>query len=176
VTLGASPVLVGSDDRLVSFVVAGAPAVALVYRLEGDRVVCEDRTTGRTDPVEPGDRRQLGRVAITVCSPVSSRKTGYTLKLSNRKSVVLLEGLPLTAEDLPGLTARGEDGIVALVSRHPSQPTEVLLRNRSQQSWSIRKADGSVAVIEPGRAMELGEGVQVNFGEVQGEVVKEAAG
>ena len=85
-------------------------------------MLCEDAATGETTEVVPGDRRTVGRVAITVCSPASSQKTGYTLQLSSGKAVLLQEGMPLTADDLPGLQARGQDGIVALVSRHPTQP------------------------------------------------------
>jgi hypothetical protein len=170
VTLGSSAVTLGSDERQVSFFVAGVPEVALCYRLEGERVVCEDVTTGEKALAEPGVRRQLGKVTITVCTPASSTSTGFVLVLSDDRKVPLREGLPMTGEDLPGLTAKSSDGIVAIVSRPPNQPGEVLLRNRSRQNWSARKADGSEVTVEPGRAIELGVGVQVNFGQVRGVV------
>jgi hypothetical protein len=171
VTLGTAAVSVGGDERLASFFVAGAPAVALRYLIERDRVVCEDLTTGEVGEVEPGDTRALGKVAIKVCSPASSQTTGYALHLSNGRTVPLQEGMPLTAEDVPGLQPRGQDGIVAIVSRHPTQPREVSLRNRSSQAWSARNADGGTQVVEPGRGLELADGARINFGQVQGEII-----
>jgi Mg-chelatase subunit ChlD len=174
VTLGTAAVTLGGDERLSSFFVAGAPPVALRYRTESGRVWCEDLTTGETAEAAPGDRRTLGKVSITVCSPASSQKTGYALQLSTGRSLPLQDGLPLTEEELPGLKPRGPDGIVALVGRHPTQPQQVQLRNRSAQSWSARLPDGGTQVIDPGRGVELSPGVQVNFGQVQGTIRADA--
>jgi hypothetical protein len=175
VTLGTAPVTIGGDERRVTFYVQGAPPVALRYSIDEDRVLCEDETTGEVTEIEPGDHRTLGRVGITMRSYGTSKKTGYVLSLSNGRDLILQEGMPLTAEDLPGLQARGTDGIVALVSRHPTQPKQVTLRNRSQQPWSVRFYDGRTQVVEPGRGIDLDDQIQLNFGQVQGIIEIEQA-
>lgn len=174
VTLGGAPVTLGGDERRASFYVAGAPPVALRYRFHGETVLCDDATTGTTMEVPPGDRRMLGKVTITVCSPASTQTTGYALALYGGRTLHLQEGMPLTAEDLPGLLPQGQDGMVALVARPPSLAKGVfLLRNRSQQSWKLRKPDGTAQVVDPGRGVELGVGLQFNFGQVQGVIQPE---
>src|SRR5207237_9681450 len=102
-------------------------------------------------------------VGAAGCSPASARQSGYALQLSNGKAVRLGEGMPLMTRDLPGLQAQGADGIVALVSRRPSDPKVLMLRNRSKQSWAIREANGTQRMIEPGGGLELGEQVPINF-------------
>jgi Ca-activated chloride channel family protein len=175
VTLGSAVVTLGGDEKVASFFIAGAPAIALRYRLQGEKVLCEDEMTGQSFEVEPGDRRTIGKVTVTVCSPASSKKTGYSLQLSNGKTVVLQEGMPLTADDLPGLQAKGTDGIVALVNRPPTLPNQITLRNRSAQSWAVRNPNGGAQVVEPGRGVELAGDVQINFGAVQATLILDSA-
>jgi Mg-chelatase subunit ChlD len=175
VTLGAAAVSLGGDERLASFYVAGAPAVALRYWVEKGRVLCADATTGQTTEAPPGDRRTVGRVAVTVCSPASTKKTGYVLSLSGGRALLLREGMPLTADDLPGLEAQGADGTVALVSRPPDRARGVVLRNRSRQRWAARKPDGTTQAVDPGRGVELCSGLGLNFGQAQGTVLAEEA-
>jgi hypothetical protein len=172
VTLGSAEVSVGGDERLASVFVQGAPAVALRYRLEAGRVLCEDVAAGRTVTVESGDSRRLGSVTVKVCSPASARQSGYRLVLTGGKAVSLGEGMPLTADDLPGLQPQAADGIVALVSRRPSDPLVLLLRNRSRQAWLVYKADGTQHSIGPGLGVELGADLTIDFGGAQGRVTR----
>jgi hypothetical protein len=171
VTLGASAISVGGDEQLASVFVKGAAPVALTYRLDGEEVLCEDAVTGQTTVAPPGDRRLVGKVSIAVCSPASARQSGYALQLSNGKSLRLGEGMPLMSQDVPGLESGAHDGIVALVSRRPSNPTVLMLRNRSRQAWAVREANGSQRVIEPGGGLELAYQVQINFGSVYGQLL-----
>jgi Ca-activated chloride channel family protein len=167
-TLGSTAISLGSDERRASFFVAGAPPVALRYWVEGNDVYCEDVPTGETTIVAPGENRKIGRVAVTMRSVSASRRTGYELALIGGETLQLQEGMPLTPEDLPGLEPKGTDGMVALVSAQPNRPQEVLLRNRSKQTWTAWDASGRKQPIEPGRGVELATGVEVDFGQVAG--------
>jgi hypothetical protein len=100
-------------------------------------------------------------------SAEQARKLGYALCLSNDDEISLTEGMPLTAEELPGLESQGTDGMVLLVSAHPRDAKKVVLRNRSKQTWKGRKADGTQQDIAPGASIELGIGLQINFGKIK---------
>ena len=126
VTLGIAPVAVGGDDSAAVYV-AGAPPLACRYWMEDTRVLFEDAATGAIAEIQPGDLREVSGVSIAVCSAANARAAGMTLSLSHGLSLRLTEGLPLTADDIPGLQAQGEDGLVALVSRRPSDPKVLLL-------------------------------------------------
>jgi Ca-activated chloride channel family protein len=171
VTLGAAAVSLGGDERLASIFVKGAPPVALSYWVDGEAVLCQDATTGQTSEVQPGERRAIGKVSVAVCSPASARLSGYALQLSNGKSLRLGEGMPLMSQDVPGLESGSGDGIVALVSRRPSDPSVLMLRNRSRQPWAVREANGAQRMVEPGGGLELAYQVQINFGAVYGQLL-----
>jgi hypothetical protein len=173
VTLGGAEISVGGDDRLASVFVQGAPPLALRYRVEAGRVLCEDVPSGRIAEMQPGESRRLAGATITVCSPDNARQSGYRLFLAGGKAVLLGEGMPLTAEDLPGLQPQGTDGVVAIVSRRPSDPRVLILRNRSRQIWQVRKADGTQQSVGPGLGVELGPDLHIDFGGgPQGRVTK----
>ncbi len=174
VTLGSTAVSLGGDERRVAIAVPGSPPIALRYWMDGARVLCEDVVKERTGEVVPGERKMLGKVGIVLCSAAHGRKAGYTLQLSNGASFHLVEGLPLTTEDLPGLQAQGTDGVVALVSSRPNDPATLLLRNRSKQAWVLSGAEGSKQVIEPGRGLELSSGGSISFGQLQGTLRRDA--
>jgi hypothetical protein len=103
-----------------------------------------------------------------VCSPTSARAAGLPLKLSHGAAVKLTEGLPLTRDDIPGLDPQGEDGLVALVSRRPSDPKVLLLRNRSKQIWKLTDKTGTEQEIRPGLGLELTAESKIDFGAVRG--------
>jgi hypothetical protein len=172
ITLGTVPVSVGGDDRQVSVFVPGTAALALRYHVAADRVFCEDVGAGRTTEVQPGDQKALGQVTVTLCSTATARASGYVLRLAGR-DLRLSDGLPLLAEDVPGLQAQGTDGVVALVSRRPNDPNALLLRNRSRQTWTVQEAKGGSRAVGPGLSVELGDGLTVEFGAVQGRLVRQ---
>jgi Mg-chelatase subunit ChlD len=168
VTLGTAAIAIGGDERLVSVFVSDSPPVTLRYRVEGGRVLCEDVVAEQTVEAAPGESRTLGRVTVTVRSAASARQIGYVLKLYNGRSYLLAQGLPLTAEELPGLEAQAADGVVALVASRPNDPASLLLRNRSKQPWTVVADDGTRQTTEPGGAVEMGAEVEVVFGGLRG--------
>src|SRR5438552_14601006 len=78
-TLGAAALAIGSDERQVAVCVPGGPPLTLRYRVEGDRVLCEDVVAAQTVEVQPGERRTVGRVSVTLCSAAHAKKIGFTL-------------------------------------------------------------------------------------------------
>lgn len=173
VTLGAVPVTVGGDDRAATVVVGNAPPLLMRYGLDDDRVWCEEVATGRRTPLEPGDSRAIGNVAITVCNAATRRSAGFVLKLSNGRDVLLSDGLPLTRDELPGLQAQGADGTVAIIQRRPSDPRTLLLLNRSRQPWTATERDGRHRTVTPGMGIAVEPDVRINFGEIHGRLVHE---
>jgi hypothetical protein len=168
VNLGAAAVTLGGDEKLSRIHVSGAPARALAYRADRNRVFCEDFATGSAVEVSPGDQRQLASVRIKVCSAASARPVGANLQLVLARNLPLMEGMPVTSDDIPGLEPKGTDGIVALVSRRPNDPKVVLLRNRSKQAWTMTDAQGNRRTIEPGQGIELTSRCEIDFGQVKG--------
>ena len=166
--LGRTPLTIGGDERRAVVYVEGSPPITLSYRWDGKRILCKDMVSARIEEVQPGDQRAVGRATVTVCSASQARKIGYALQLSNGKSVQLVQGLPLTAEELDGLDPRDSDGVVGLVSSHPRDPKKLLLRNRSRITWRVQGADASPRSVEPGGSVELALGVQVQFGKLHG--------
>jgi len=68
VTLGPTTVALGGDDKLASIFVPGASPKALGYRVDRNRVICEDFATGKTADAPPGDERTLVGARVRVCS------------------------------------------------------------------------------------------------------------
>ena len=104
---------------------------------------------------------------MTVHSDASATPTGASLELMQVRQLNLLEGMPLTTEDLPGLEPQGSDGVVALVSRRPADPKALLLRNRSKQTWVVTDQGGE-RTVNPGQSAELSARCQINFGQAKG--------
>jgi Ca-activated chloride channel family protein len=166
-TLGPALVAVGGDEKAATVCVRDAPARALGYYVRGSRVLCEDFSSGKTADAPPGDQRKLASALLTVRSDANATPTGASLQLLQVRQVSLLEGMPLTTEDIPGLEPQGSDGVVALVSRRPSDPKVLLLRNRSKQPWIIADGGGE-RTVTPGMSVELSARCQINFGQVKG--------
>lgn len=173
VTLGTQPVTIGGDERRASVFIPGVPPISYRFRMDGERILCEDIVAEQTMEVQPGATRMLGKVTIRVCSVASARKSGYTLRLADGRTFTLGEGMPFTEQDLVGLRPHGLDGIVALVSSRPNDPKSLHLRNRSQQSWTVSGADGVQQTVEPGRGLELATGMEIVFGELRGTLTRE---
>ena len=168
VTLGAATLALGGDEKQVGVYVPNAPPKAFGYRVDKNRVFVEDFVTGKTIEARPGDERTLGSARIKVCSLASAKTIGVNLQLALVRDVPLLEGMPLTSEDIPGLEPQGADGIVALVSRRPNNPKVFLLRNRSKQPWLVMEADGKQRKVEPGLSIELSSRCEIDFGQAKG--------
>jgi MFS family permease len=167
VTLGAATVALGGDEKLAGVYVPNAAPKALGFRVDKNRVFCEDFITGKTTEASPGDQRTLAGAKVKVCSAANAVPTGASLQLVVARAVPLMIGMPLTADDIPGLEAQGADGVVALVSRRPNNPKVFLLRNRSKQTWVVTEADGKERKVEPGLSIELSSRCEIDFGQVK---------
>jgi len=67
VRIGAKPVTVGSGDKCTVWA-AGAPTVAFRFRMENNKIYCDDLATQRSDRVKPGYQKATGKVTVTVCT------------------------------------------------------------------------------------------------------------
>jgi serine/threonine protein kinase len=59
---------------------------------------------------------------------------------------------------------------VAMVNRHPKDPTLWGLKNVSDEKWVLTKADGSRQDVEPQRSALLAVGSTIHFGNLDGEI------
>ena len=66
VSLGATPVKIGSDSQSCTIYARGARPLDVGYRLDGAVVECIDYATERSTSVKPGDERVIGNVTVTV--------------------------------------------------------------------------------------------------------------
>ncbi len=72
-------------------------------------------------------------------------------------------GVALDLSMVTALAGRGA-GVRGEITRHPTNPSVIGLKNLGATAWSARLRDGSVQAIEPGRNLRLAPGVQVDFG------------
>jgi hypothetical protein len=166
ITLGATPITIGTHADAMIQIDAPAPRT-FAFHIEGDRVICRNADTGDAANIMPGHQTRVGNVTVTMRSVEQARKLGFALSLSNQQEISLSEGMPLTAAELPGLEAQGSDGMVLLVSAHPRDPQKHVLRNRSKQTWRIRKPDGAQLDVQPGASIDLVHGLSVHFGKIK---------
>lgn len=66
VNLGKRPVTVGGDASQSTIFAMGAAPVALRYRVDEERILCEDIPGENESVVAPGDERTIGNVTVTV--------------------------------------------------------------------------------------------------------------
>ncbi len=59
---------------------------------------------------------------------------------------------------------------LAVVQRHPRNPSVWGLKNLSPVKWVMTAPDGAIRDVELGRSVTLAAGVKVNFGSVEGEI------
>jgi RsiW-degrading membrane proteinase PrsW (M82 family) len=83
----------------------------------------------------------------------------------------LSETTHLTTRDIPCLSGRGADGIVAEVREHPSDPSLLVLRNLSKNIWEAVLPDGTVRTIEPAGTVRLIAGTRLVFGAQSGVIL-----
>ena len=61
---------------------------------------------------------------------------------------------------------------IAELSQHPVDPNKWGLKNVSQREWLFTKPDGQTAKVEPGKNAPLIIGAKINFGHIEGELIK----
>lgn len=62
------------------------------------------------------------------------------------------------------------DTVVASVTQNPNNPTQWGLKNEGTSNWTYIRADGSQAVVPPGRNAAMAHGTKINFGLIIGEI------
>ena len=60
---------------------------------------------------------------------------------------------------------------IAELSRNPSNPNVWGLKNMSDRSWQVTKIDGTAIEVSPGKNVALGNGIRINFGRTEGEIL-----
>jgi hypothetical protein len=60
----------------------------------------------------------------------------------------------------------------AEVVRHPADPNTLGLRNHTNETWVATMPDGKVSEVEPSRSIRLAPDVRINFGRVEGLVLR----
>ncbi|WP_344530919.1 serine/threonine-protein kinase [Streptomyces albiaxialis] len=82
-----------------------------------------------------------------------------------RRSIRLDPQARVYAHHLEGDTERHDfSKIVGEVTEHPTKPGRFGLTNRSGNVWTVRRDDGSVQDVAPGRTVALRPGLLVEFG------------
>jgi hypothetical protein len=83
----------------------------------------------------------------------------------------LIPGRRFAEADLPGLRAAAGDGIVAEVTRHPTDPSILGLKNLSTAAWMAWTPKGESREIPSGKTIRLSPGTSVQFGNIRGEIL-----
>jgi len=71
VTLGETPVSIGSDDGRCTIYAGGAKPIECRFRIDHNAIVCEDVESHVIEPVAPGTKRKIGKIEVTVCASAS---------------------------------------------------------------------------------------------------------
>jgi hypothetical protein len=180
VSLGSTPVRIGSDGERCTVYARDVAPVVCTYTLEQGRVVFHDETTGQSLSLKAGDRRQIGNLQVTVCAAgvaISAEHTTeiatgkFTLFLPGGKTFLLEVGARLSQTDFPELGLLSAEGIIAEVRTNPADASILGLTNLSRQTWSAIVTDGSSRRIDPGRTVRLAKGTIIDFGKARGEVL-----
>ena len=87
-----------------------------------------------------------------------------------KKMLPLRDGERFADSDIPGLRSNSADGVVAVVSRNPKDPTMIGLQNLSSSTWKAALPNGDAREIPSGRSVRLVIATRIDFGLVQGEV------
>ena len=184
VNLGIDPVSIGSDAKACTIYVSNSPSVALRYRLNQGKILCEDVVNGVTQTLHPGDTQQVSNITVVVRSAdipeqlghqngslpsYSQPQTQFSLHIK-RQVISLTNGTCLTAVEIPGLEPKGSDGVVARVNTNPKDPSILGLQNCSHRAWNITLADGEQKQIESGRSIKLATGTKIKFGSIEGQI------
>jgi Mg-chelatase subunit ChlD len=182
--LGAEPIVLGSNQQVCTVYAKNAPPIAYRYWLKNNAVFCEDVPGKRTSSVASGDRKQIGNLVATVCSPGATtqqpqaapalvRQSGhgaFSLRLTSGMSLDLNSGATVGAKDIPGLHSIPPGGPVGEVKPHPTDPNIQGLQNLSHLAWRVYLPNGDSIEVKPGKNVRLAAGTRIDFGVIQGEI------
>ncbi len=103
ISLGPSPVKIGSDSRACTIYAQGAHPLAVGYRLDDAGVECIDYATEKSIRVQPGDERVVGNVTVTVRASTTS-VANSVLKNTARPPVTAPPPAPQKAKDAAAMS------------------------------------------------------------------------
>ncbi|MFB8793825.1 MAG: hypothetical protein U7126_06255 [Microcoleus sp.] len=190
-TIGAEPVTFGSDDNLSIICIPNVSPLAMRFQLEGGQIVCENVDNGAVSYLRSGDQKRIGNCTVTVGNsdlpaptPANVPPTfisdqpavncftssQFSLKLGSR-IIPLSAGTQLLTSDIPTLTAAASNGVVATVNSHPRDELSLGLKNLSDRAWWVTDIQGDIKMVEPENTLTLALGTQIEFGEIDGEIV-----
>ncbi|MEG3969205.1 hypothetical protein QUA00_16520 [Microcoleus sp. T2B6] len=190
-TLGSEPITFGSDENLSIICIPNVSPLAMRFELEAGQIVCENVDSGAVSYLRSGDQKRIGNCTITVGNSdlpaptptnlpptfisdqpaVNSFTSGqFSLKLGSRV-IPLSAGTQLFTSDLPSLTAAASNGLVAIVTSRSRNEISLGLTNLSDRAWWATDIQGDIKMVEPESTLTLALGTQIEFGEIDGEIV-----
>lgn len=190
-TLGAEPVTFGSDENLSIICIPNVSPLAMRFQLEAGQIVCENLDSGAVSYLRSGDQKRIGNCTITVGNSdlpaptptnipptfisdqpaVNSFTSGqFSLKLGSRV-IPLSAGTQLFTSDIPSLTAAASNGLVAIVTSRSRNELSLGLTNLCDRAWWATDIQGDLKMVEPESTLTLALGTQIEFGELEGEIV-----
>ncbi|MEG3870180.1 hypothetical protein [Microcoleus sp. Z1_B5] len=190
-TLGSEPVTFGSDENLSIICIPNVSPLAMRFELEAGQIVCENVDSGAVSYLRSGDQKRIGNCTITVGNSdlpaptptnlpptfisdqpaVNSFTSGqFSLKLGSRV-IPLSAGTQLFTSDIPSLTAAASNGLVAIVTSRSRNELSLGLTNLCDRAWWATDIQGDIKMVEPETTLTLALGTQIEFGELEGEIV-----
>ncbi|MEG4021635.1 FHA domain-containing protein [Microcoleus sp. S13C4] len=190
-TLGSEPITFGSDENLSIICIPNVSPVAMRFQLEAGQIVCENLDSGAVSYLRSGDQKKIGNCTITVgnsdlpaatsaqvppsiisqkAAPASFTSSQFSLKLGSRV-IPLTSGTQLFTSDIPSLTAAASNGLVAIVTSRSRNELSLGLTNLCDRTWWVTDIQGDIKMVEPESTLTLALGTQIEFGEIDGEIV-----
>ncbi|MEG4331082.1 MULTISPECIES: FHA domain-containing protein [unclassified Microcoleus] len=190
-TLGSEPITFGSDENLSIICIPNVSPLAMRFELEAGQIVCENVDSGAVSYLRSGDQKRIGNCTITVGNSdlpaptptnlpptfisdqpaVNSFTSGqFSLKLGSRV-IPLSAGTQLFTSDIPSLTAAASNGLVAIVTSRSRNELSLGLTNLCDRAWWATDIQGDIKMVEPETTLTLALGTQIEFGELEGEIV-----
>ncbi|WP_172190157.1 hypothetical protein [Microcoleus asticus] len=190
-TLGSEPVTFGSDENLSIICIPNVSPLAMRFQLEAGQIVCENVDSGAVSYLRSGDQKKIGNCTITVgnsdlpaptptnipstfisAQPAVNSFTSsqFSLKLGSRV-IPLSAGTQLLTSDIPSLTAAASNGLVAIVTSRSRNELSLGLTNLCDRAWWATDIQGDLKMVEPESTLTLALGTQIEFGELDGEIV-----
>ncbi|EGK85149.1 hypothetical protein D0A34_19365 [Microcoleus vaginatus PCC 9802] len=190
-TLGSEPITFGSDENLSIICIPNVSPLAMRFQLEAGQIVCENLDSGAVSYLRSGDQKKIGNCTITVGNsdlpaptpanipptfisdqPAVNSFTSSQLSLKLGSRVIPLSaGTQLFNSDIPSLTAAASNGLVAIVTSRSRNELSLGLTNLCDRAWWATDIQGDIKMVEPETTLTLALGTQIEFGEIDGEIV-----
>lgn len=190
-TLGSEPITFGSDENLSIICIPNVSPLAMRFQLEAGQIVCENVDSGAVSYLRSGDQKRIGNCTITVGNsdlpaptptnipptfisdqPAVNSFTSSQLSLKLGSRVIPLSaGTQLFNSDIPSLTAAASNGLVAIVTSRSRNELSLGLTNLCDRAWWATDIQGDIKMVEPESTLTLALGTQIEFGELEGEIV-----